>query len=163
MADTEASVVAALGVGVGVEVGATIAVCSSDVPQCFHSDQPTPRQTDNYGGYSGSSGSGFRDSVDRRGFEEYNAGDDEVPAPRRSDTLSPASSSAAGASNRATSDSTTSRTAQKKQEKVVDLLGFDDDDFGGSSSAATTAPVPAPPVAEKALPAVASNPLDGEH
>ncbi|KAL5501904.1 ENT3 [Sanghuangporus vaninii] len=115
-----------------------------------------------YGGYGGgSSSSSFRD--DRRGFDEYNAGDDEIPAPRRSNSVAAASgASRASASNQAA----TTTTSTKAQEKVVDLLGFGDDDY---STAPSTAPATAlafapPPSAnaagkapEKALP---SNPLD---
>lgn len=120
-----------------------------------------------YGGYGGggSSSSGFRD--DRRGFDEYNAGDDEIPAPRRSNSVT----TGAGGSRSSTNNqaaATTTATTTKAQEKVVDLLGFDDDDY---SVAPATAPATslafAPPSSsnaagkapEKALP---SNPLDGK-
>ena len=110
------------------------------------------------GGFGGSS-STFRDSSDRRGFEEYNAGDDEVHAPRRTNSLNTHSSVKRSNSG---SNEATSRPAQKAPEKVVDLLGFDDDnDFSSPSTTAPAVAAPVPAQKEKALPAVTSNPLDG--
>lgn len=120
-----------------------------------------------YGGYSGggysgggSSSSGFRDSApNQRGFDEYDAGNDEVP--HQSSTASTASSPTTTTARPSTSVSTRASTTQSAASKAkeVDLLGFLDDDFGSS------APVPAPTAhAEKALPALAApavNPLDG--
>lgn len=104
-----------------------------------------------YGGYGGSS-SGFRD--DRRGFDEYNAGDDEITAPRRSNSL-PTS----GASARASTNQASTQATSKAPEKVVDLLGFDDDNYSaGTSAMSAPAPTGSGKAAEKALP---SNPLDG--
>ncbi|THG98429.1 hypothetical protein EW145_g7425, partial [Phellinidium pouzarii] len=106
-----------------------------------------------FGGYGGGSSSGgFRDDAGRRGFDEYNAGDDEVTVPRRSNSL------ASGSVNRASiaSTPTPAPTPVKAPAKDVDLLGFMEDD-------AFSTPVPAAPLtkpAEKALPALASNPLD---
>ncbi|OCB91075.1 ENTH-domain-containing protein [Sanghuangporus baumii] len=113
-----------------------------------------------YGGYGGgSSSSSFRD--DRRGFDEYNAGDDEITAPRRSNSVTAGS----GASRASASNQTaTTTTSTKAQEKVVDLLGFGDDDYSTAPSTATALAFAPPPSAntagkapEKALP---SNPLD---
>lgn len=116
-----------------------------------------------YGGYSGggysgggSSSSGFRDSApNQRGFDEYDAGNDEVP--HQSSTATTTTSPSTTTTRSSTSALTAQSAASKAKE--VDLLGFLDDDFGSS------APVPAPTAhAEKALPALAApavNPLDG--
>ncbi|KAH8108517.1 hypothetical protein DFH11DRAFT_1747615 [Phellopilus nigrolimitatus] len=106
------------------------------------------------GGYSGGSSSGFRDDAGgRRGYDEYNAGDDEVTAPRRSNSL------ASGSSARTTTTPTPAPAPAKAPAKYVDLLGFGDEDpFSAPVSA--PAPVAAAKPAEKALPALASNPLD---
>lgn len=106
-----------------------------------------------YGGYSGGSSSGFRDDSGRRGFDEYNAGDDEISGSRRSNSIT-TESSFSTIPPRTSSTAASSTVPSKSQEKVVDLLGFDDDDFA--------APISAPPTAsgkEKALPALAA--LDG--
>lgn len=109
-----------------------------------------------YGGYGGggSSSSGFRDE---RRFDEYNAGDDEISAPRRSNSLATSSGSGTGATSTSTRQAS-KQPASKAQEKVVDLLGFgDDDDFSTATSASIPAPSSTGKAAEKALP---SNPLD---
>ena len=113
-----------------------------------------------YNGRSGSTSGGFTDETGRRStFEAYDAGEDEVTV-RRSNSLASGSGSAARPS------ASTSRSGQKQPEtiaatsksaeKVVDLLGFDDDDAFGSTASVTKP-------AEKALPAVNANPLDGMH
>lgn len=112
-----------------------------------------------YTDYGGSSG-GFRDNNGQRGFDEYNAGDDEISAPRRSNSTT-VRSSGTGAAPRSSTSSTApsappASAPTKTPAKVVDLLGFgDEDDFSAPVSA------PARPAPEKALPAVSSNPLDG--
>ncbi|PAV16795.1 ENTH-domain-containing [Pyrrhoderma noxium] len=103
-----------------------------------------------YGGYSGGSSSGFRDDSGRRGFDEYNAGDDEISGSHRSNSIT-TESSFSTIPPRTSSTAASSTVPSKSQEKVVDLLGFDDDDFA--------APISAPPTAsgkEKALPALAA-------
>lgn len=74
--------------------------------------------------------------------------------PRRSNSLATASGSGASAARSSTTQASAPPPA-KAPEKVVDLLGFGDEDDYSS-------PVSAPaPAAEKALPALVSNPLDG--
>lgn len=95
------------------------------------------------GGYSGggsSTSGGFRDSTSRGGFEEYNAGDDEIDVPRRSNSIT---ASRASAASRATPTlKAAAPTPPPPPAPVVDLLGgFGDDDFGAPTSApAPTAP-----------------------
>ncbi|KAI0655447.1 hypothetical protein C8Q70DRAFT_431277 [Cubamyces menziesii] len=108
------------------------------------------RDYDSYDGGSGSYSGGFRDTISRRQFQEYDAGDDDV-LPRRSNSIAgAASSSAASAVQRSSTLPTTTTTAPepKGKQPVVDLLGMDDDAFGSTTSA--------PP--EKALPALGSQP-----
>ncbi|KAI5117839.1 hypothetical protein M0805_005168 [Coniferiporia weirii] len=113
-----------------------------------------------YGGYGGggSSSGGFRDDTSRRGFDEYNAGDDEVSAPRRSNSLA---SGSGGTSARmsAVSSPAPAPPPVKAPAKVVDLIGLEDED-PFSAPVAAPAPVSVGKAAEKALPALAQNPLD---
>ncbi|ESK87476.1 epsin domain-containing protein [Moniliophthora roreri MCA 2997] len=101
------------------------------------------------GGYgNGGSSSSFRDETNRRGFEEYNAGDDEDVAPRRSNSISTTSRTS-------TSTRTTTQAAASAPAPVpeVDLLGgFGDDAFGGSNNATSNPPTSF--ATNKALPVV---------
>lgn len=99
-----------------------------------------PNVTD-YGSYgAGGSGAGgggrssFRDEARRGGFEEYNAGDDEVA----SSPISPGSRS--HQSTRAPVRKATAPTPAPAPAPVEDLLGGfgDDDTFGSSNINATT-------------------------
>jgi epsin len=109
-------------------------------------------------GGGGGLGGGFRDDTRRGGFDEYNAGDDEIPVSRRSNSISTHTRS-----NTASSTAADSRTAAATptpapaHAKEVDLLGgfMDDDVFGGTSDTFS---------AEKALPALGPPPpasIDG--
>jgi epsin len=82
----------------------------------------------NYGNGGGNSG-GFKDDSRRGGFEEYNAGDDEVSAPRRSGSVSQRTA-------RMSSTATATPPKAKEPVKEVDLLGgFEEEDaFAGSST-----------------------------
>ncbi|OCH90414.1 ENTH-domain-containing protein [Obba rivulosa] len=114
-----------------------------------------------YGGgsssYSGGgdySGGGFRD-VDngRRGYQEYDAGDDDT-APRRSNSLVGARSSGSASNPRRAStlpQASAPPPKAKEPEPVIDLLGMDDDPF--------PAPTQPPADANKALPPVAAAPV----
>ncbi|KAJ3801950.1 hypothetical protein GGU11DRAFT_122309 [Lentinula aff. detonsa] len=104
------------------------------------------------GSYGGGSSS-FRDSGSR-GFEEYNAGDDEVAArsPTRNSGMTASSPSSA---RFAPARKPTVPEPAPAPVPEVDLLGgLDDDTF---SSGATSKPPPG--FAEKALPAVAATPV----
>lgn len=108
------------------------------------------------GGYSGGNG-GFRDESSRRGFQEYDAGDDEaVGSSRRSASISTSSAASAPPRRANTTSSVAAATPlpPKAKEPEVDLLGgFGDDDFS------------APLATNKALPNVttaAPVSLDGE-
>ncbi|KZT28737.1 ENTH-domain-containing protein [Neolentinus lepideus HHB14362 ss-1] len=98
-------------------------------------------------GYAGggSSSGGFRDGADRHGFEEYDAGDDEDSAPRRSNSVSQRTSAPPRRSN--TLPAPAPPAKEKESEKMVDLLGLDDDFTAGASATTTAASVaPAPSV-----------------
>ncbi|KAL0567549.1 Epsin-3, clathrin recruitment and traffic between the Golgi and endosome [Marasmius crinis-equi] len=86
------------------------------------------------GGGGGSSSSFRDDSGGRRGYEEYNAGDDEDVTPtsaRRSNSLNTTSRSTPSKSNSAPAPAPAPAPVQE-----VDLLGgFDDDTFGSTVSA----------------------------
>jgi epsin len=110
-----------------------------------------------YGGYSSGGGSGgFRDDGGRRGFQEYNAGDDELPgSSRRSGSISrrPGTSGGRVTSPPRSSTAPNPATATKAKEpvKVVNLLdGFDDDEGFGSTSGGKPLPT------DKALPSLAA-------
>ncbi|CAL1713576.1 unnamed protein product [Somion occarium] len=107
------------------------------------------RDFDSYSG-GGSSG-GFRDSTSRR-FEEYDAGDDDVVAARRSNSLSTPTRSTSTPVRSNTNPAATAKAPEPTP--VVDLLGMDDD-FSGSS-------VSQPPASNKALPSVAPISLDND-
>ncbi|TFK48767.1 ENTH-domain-containing protein [Heliocybe sulcata] len=88
----------------------------------------------------GSTSGGFRDTTDRRGFEEYDAGDDEDSAPRRSNSVTQRTSAPPRRTN--TQPAPAPPAKEKEPEKVVSLLDLDDD-FTAGSSAAPVAPAPA--------------------
>ncbi|KAI0785106.1 hypothetical protein C8Q75DRAFT_776004 [Abortiporus biennis] len=110
-----------------------------------YGDNYSGRDYDSYSGGGGSSS--FRDSTSRRNYEEYEAGDDDTVAARRSDSIS-------RPSQPRRSNTGSSLTAPAKAPEhvpapapIVDLLGMDDD--------FSSAPAPAPPATtNKALPAV---------
>lgn len=97
------------------------------------------------GSYSSSSGSGFRDDS-RRGYEEYNAGDDETV------TTSPNRSSSMG-STRAPTRKPTATLPAPEPVAEVDLLGGLADDASASAPASQTKTTSAF-ATDKALPAV---------
>ncbi|KAI0793022.1 hypothetical protein BC629DRAFT_339498 [Irpex lacteus] len=100
-----------------------------------------------YGDYSGGGGSGgFRDSATRKTFEEYDAGDDDVAAVRRSGSLSTAPSASSRAPHRSSTAPVAPAPPAKAPEPIPDLLGLDDDDFSAPAAApvAAAAPVHAP-------------------
>ncbi|PCH40406.1 ENTH-domain-containing protein [Wolfiporia cocos MD-104 SS10] len=110
-----------------------------------------------YGGsYSGGGSSGFRDETPRRGYQEYDAGDDEE-LPRRSNSINNGRSPAP-AQRSTTSPAPSTPTTAKAPEPapVVDLLGMDDDDFGSTSNTATAPAVNTAMATNKALPTVTS-------
>lgn len=95
-------------------------------------------------GYGGSSSGGFRDDAGRRGFQEYDAGDDEE-LPRRSNSVSsrPSAqrrSSAAHASVAATP--VTPKAPEPAPAPAIDLLGMDDDFASPPPSASTGKALP---------------------
>ncbi|KAI0927725.1 hypothetical protein AcV5_008184 [Taiwanofungus camphoratus] len=95
-------------------------------------------------------GGGFRDETPRRGFQEYDAGDDET-MPRRANSITASRSAAARGSPQRSSTMPTSVTQTPKvpeSAQEVDLLGMDDDAFGGPTATATAG-------TNKALPVVA--------
>ena len=104
-----------------------------------------------YGAGGSGNGGGFSDNNGRRGYEEYNAGDDEVPH-----TTTPPSVRSSNSIRNTTRKA--SAAAPPPAAPVEDLLGgFDDDSF--------STPAPAPSLAtNKALPVVskAAVTLDGE-
>ncbi|KAJ3518851.1 hypothetical protein NM688_g9383 [Phlebia brevispora] len=115
-----------------------------------------------HGEYSGDSG-GFRDSTSRRNFEEYDAGDDDVAAARRSNSISGGRASATSPTPRRSATSPLSATPSastkaKAPEPVANLLDFDD------FSAPSTAPAHAPAAtnANKALPVVGGHTEDDD-
>ncbi|KAJ7599930.1 epsin domain-containing protein [Mycena floridula] len=106
-----------------------------------------------YGGYAGGSGgtgggsSSFRDETRRGGFDEYDAGDDEVvktsPPPRTG-------AGAAAKSHLRKSSVPAPTPAPAAPAPIVDLLGgFDDDTSFGTASP------PPPPPPQKSVPPVA--------
>ncbi|KAK0459998.1 uncharacterized protein EV420DRAFT_1534391 [Desarmillaria tabescens] len=97
------------------------------------------------GSYSGSSGSGFRDDS-RRGYEEYNAGDDETV------TTSPNRSSSMGSTRAPTRKPTAPLPASEPVAEVDLLGGLDDDAF--ASAPASQAKTTSTFATDKALPAV---------
>ncbi|KAG6879226.1 hypothetical protein C0992_004287 [Termitomyces sp. T32_za158] len=104
-----------------------------------------------YGAYSGSSNS-FRDQP-RRGFEEYNAGDDEDVTPK-SPKINSTNSGRASTARKA------SAPAPAPAAPVQDLLGDfgGDDAFGPTTNTAAATTTPAPLTGKnKALPAVSSS------
>ena len=105
-----------------------------------------------YGDYSGGSG-GFRDSTSRRNFEEYDAGDDDVVAARRSNSMSGRGSASSPAPRRSATTPASpvppAATQAKAAEPVPNLLDLDD--FSDPVSA------PPPTNANKALPLVGSH------
>ncbi|KAM5540849.1 hypothetical protein V8D89_005493 [Ganoderma adspersum] len=97
----------------------------------------------------GSGGYGGSNSTTRRGFQEYDAGDDDI-IPRRSNSVAGTASSAHATTPQRSSTLPPAPVPQPpKAQPVIDLLGMDDDDFGSTISAPT----------EKALPAVGSQRL----
>ena len=105
---------------------------------------------DSYSG-SGSGGIGGSGSSSRRNFQEYDAGDDDVASTRRSNSIAGGSSSARTSTpQRSSTLPTAAPEPPKAKQPEVDLLGMDDDDFGG---------VAVPAAANKALPALGSQPL----
>ncbi|KAI0354799.1 ENTH-domain-containing protein [Trametes cingulata] len=110
-----------------------------------YSGGSSSRDYDSYGdgGSAGFSG-GFRDSSSRRGFQEYDAGDDDA-MPRRSNSVAgTGSSSTAPVPQRSSTLPTATAPEPKGKQPEVDLLGMDDDAFSSA---------PAVP-ADKALPAL---------
>lgn len=106
---------------------------------------------DSYSGGGGSSG-GFRDQASKKPYDEYDAGDDDVAAARRSNSISTKTPTSATGLRRSSTLPSASISPPKAKEPEVDLLGMDDDAF--------TSVVP--PTTNKALPAVISQPaLDG--
>ncbi|KAF8964366.1 hypothetical protein BDZ97DRAFT_903045 [Flammula alnicola] len=100
-----------------------------------------------YSGSSSSRGGGSSSFSDnRRPYEEYNAGDDEVaPSPVRSNSI-----------RTPVRKATAPPPPAPATEPVVDLLGgFDDDTFSAP------APAPAPAAVNKALPAVSNTGIVG--
>ncbi|PIL35143.1 hypothetical protein GSI_02932 [Ganoderma sinense ZZ0214-1] len=95
------------------------------------------------GGFGGSSSNG------RRGFQEYDAGDDDIVPRRSSSAAATSSPSHASTPQRSSTLPATPAPPPPKAQPVVDLLGMDDDDFGSTVSAPT----------EKALPAVGAQSL----
>jgi len=105
-----------------------------------------------YGG--GSSSGGFRDDSGRRGYDDYDAGDDEVGAGARRSTSvrSPVQRSTSGSASAAAPPPP--KAAPKEKEKVVtidNLLDWDDDTAAAASSSNQN----------KALPTVLDTSLDG--
>ena len=98
-------------------------------------------------------------------------GDDDISSVRRSNSLaqrSSASTAAGGAAaqrrtgtNVGSGSGAAAGQSQKSAEKVVDLLGFEDD-TGDSGATGISPSLGGRAGKEKALPAVATNPLDGE-
>jgi epsin len=115
-------------------------------------------ETSNYNNFSGGS-SGFRDESRRTGgFEEYNAGDDEISVPRRSNSLSTSAHNRTGSTTTSTSRVTARAQARREPAPApppvpeVDLLGgFDDDSFASPASGSSNT--------NKALPSVSSPPI----
>jgi len=107
-----------------------------------------------YGNYSNGSSSrgGGRSSFsdNRRQFEEYNAGDDEV-------THTPVRSNSVRSVTTPVRKATAPPPPKAAPAPVVNLLDFDDDPFGSAAPAPVAAPAP-PLATNKALPAV-SNPV----
>jgi epsin len=109
-----------------------------------------------YGGYSGSSSSGFRDTgAGNKGFDEYDAGDDEDGGVRRSGSVSRRAATTTTTTTASSSRSNTTAPAAKaaappapKQPEVNLLDDFGDDAFGPPVAAAPA------PATNKALPAV---------
>jgi epsin len=102
------------------------------------------------GGYSGESSGGFRDETRRGGFEEYNAGDDEISTSRRSNSISQPTS---GNSNSRRVAPAAVPAPPKPKEPEVDLLGgFGDEDVIASGADTNVF------ATEKALPALNSPP-----
>ncbi|KAI0365307.1 ENTH-domain-containing protein [Pilatotrama ljubarskyi] len=105
------------------------------------------RDYDSYdNGGSGFSG-GFRDSSSRRGFQEYDAGDDDG-MPRRSNSVAGHGSSSTAPVPQRSSTLPTAAPEPKGKQPEVDLLGMDDDAFGSAPSVS----------ADKALPALGTQP-----
>ncbi|KAG6900345.1 hypothetical protein C0993_012302 [Termitomyces sp. T159_Od127] len=104
-----------------------------------------------YGAYSGSSSS-FRDQP-RRGFEEYNAGDDEDVTPR-SPRVNATSSGRASTARKASAPAPAPAPAAPVQDLLGDFGG--DDVFGPSTTSPTTTAAPLTGK-NKALPAVSSS------
>jgi len=113
---------------------------------------------DNSGGYSGGGSGGFRDETRRGGFEEYNAGDDEISSTHQSNSVSQRATGN-GVSNTNSPRRATHAAAPappKPKEPEVDLLGgFGDEDvIGGGTEVNVFA-------TEKALPVLTSPPAFG--
>ncbi|KZT12171.1 ENTH-domain-containing protein [Laetiporus sulphureus 93-53] len=98
-----------------------------------------------YGSYSGSS---FRDDTGRRGYQEYDAGDDETLPKRSNSVRSVTSPSLRRSSAASATPPATSKPPEPAQE--VDLLGMDDDAFGSTATSTSSA-------TNKALPELSSN------
>ncbi|KAL6304442.1 hypothetical protein BKA93DRAFT_784005 [Sparassis latifolia] len=99
-------------------------------------DYSTRDYGDSYSG-SGSGNGGFRDNNTRR-FQEYDAGDDEIP-PRRSNSLSRSSTASAASPRRASTLPTPTATSPAVPKvsapaQNIDLLGMDEDAFGAPAS-----------------------------
>ena len=144
------AVVATAVVEVTVVVGATAAVATAAEVVVSLCSAPSSyivalTMTLDYG-YGGSSAGGFRDDAGRRGFQEYDAGDDEE-LPRRSNSVSSRPSAqrrSSAAHTSAAATPVTPKAPEPAPAPVVDLLGMDDD-FASAPPAAS---------ADKALPAV---------
>ena len=118
----------------------------------LHADLLVSYLSADYGDYSGGNG-GFRDSATRKTFEEYDAGDDDVAAVRRSNSLSTTSAATSSrAAHRSSTAPVTPAPPAKAPEPIPDLLGLDDDDFA--------APVAAPAATAHAHTSVIG---DGKH
>ncbi|KAJ3481000.1 hypothetical protein NLI96_g7962 [Meripilus lineatus] len=108
-----------------------------------------------YDSYSGGGSSSFRDS--RKGYEEYDAGDDDTSAVRRSNSLNVSGSLSSPVPRRSATAAPTSVTPTitkaPQPAPVVDLLGMDDD-----FAAAPAAPAPVP----TAQPAAAAVSFDND-
>ncbi|KAJ7196041.1 ENTH-domain-containing protein [Mycena pura] len=98
------------------------------------------------GSGGGHSSSGFRDRDDRRGFDEYNAGDDEIGAVNSGRSMSPPSS---GSRRSVPARKTSAPVPPPPVAPPVNLFDTDDD------FSAPVAALAAPPV-NKALPTVAA-------
>jgi hypothetical protein len=137
---------------VAVTVGVAVVVAVMAMVYLFIYFRPVPHQLvadyGSYGGSSGTGGSSFRDD-NRKGFEEYDAGGDEISTP----TTAPTTRTQNARSNSIPKTSTSSAPAPAPAPEVDLLGGFGDDDAFGSSTTNTNV--------NKALPVVATASIDG--